>query len=183
MHIIGGILLLVLVFGGGFFVYTSGVLQPLFGPLGSSLGFQNSTSTVQGNSSEYYKEVAIEFVSLGGGLNQPMVLSLEGKNSSAHEGIVLTGWTLVTSEGKYSIPKVANLYSPSVPGVAPEDIYLRAGGKVNFYSGKNAQGNQQAIRSALGEWQIWLNQDFLASPHGSVVLKDSKGKTVSEYKY
>jgi hypothetical protein len=112
-----------------------------------------------------------------------MILSLKGANSAAHPGITLTGWTLKTNKGTYPIPKVANLYSPSVPGVAPEDIYLRSGGTINFYSGKNPQGNQQAIRSGLAEWQIWLNADFLATPHGAVILRDDKGKVVDEYKY
>lgn len=182
MHIIGGILLVVIVFGFAFLVYTSDILQPVFGPLGNSLGIKTSTSTVS-NQSQYYKEVKIHFLSLGSGIDQPMVLSLKGANSSRHEGIILTGWTLKTNKGTYAIPKVANLYSPSVPGVPPEDIYLRSGGTVNIYSGKNPQGNQQAIRSGLAEWQIWLGTDFLAAPHGAVTLRDEKGKIVDEYKY
>lgn len=180
MHIIGGILLLVVVLGAGFFVYTSGILQPIFGPLGIGFGFP--TSTVN-NNSQYYQEVQIKFVSLGDGLNQPMVLSLKGANSAAHEGITLTGWSLKTNKSTYAIPKVANLYSPSVPGVPPEDIYLRSGGTINFYSGKNPQGSQQAIRSGLEEWRIWLGEDFLSTPHGAITLRDEKGKIVDEYKY
>lgn len=172
---------MVVVFGAAFFVYTSGVLQPVFGPLGAGLGFP--TSTTVSNNSQYHKEVKIQFVSLGDGLDQPMVVSLRGANSAAHEGITLTGWSLKTNEGTYAIPKVANLFSPSVPGVPPEDIYLRAGGTVNLYSGKNPQGGQQAIRSGLAEWRIWLNKDFLSVPHGAITLRDAKGKIVDEYKY
>jgi hypothetical protein len=180
MHIIGGILLLVVVLGAGFFVYSSGILQPVFGPLGMSLGFPTSTVS---NNSQYYGEVKLQFVSLGNGLNEPMVLSLKGANSSAHEGINLTGWKLKTNKNTYTIPKVANLYSPSVPGVPPEDIYLRSGGNVNFYSGKNSQGSQQAIRSGLTEWQIWLGEDFLTVPHGAITLRDDKGKIVDTKEY
>lgn len=172
---------MVLVLGAAFFVYTSGVLQPVFGPLGIGLGFP--TSTTASNNSQYYKEVKIQFVSLGDGSGQPMVLSLKGANSAAHEGIALTGWSLKTNKGSYNIPKVANLYSPSVPGVPPEDIYLRNGGVINFYSGRNPQGSQQAIRSGLAEWRIWLGGDFLAVPHGTITLRDAKSKIVDEYKY
>jgi len=182
MHIIGGILLLVLVFGVVFFVSTSGVLQSAFGPLGSSLGFKQTTSTVSAVS-EYKGEVDIRFVSLGDGVKQPMVVSLKGANATKHEGIVMTGWSLKTDRGTYPIPKVANLYSPSVPGVPPEDIYLRSGGTINLYSSKNPQGNEQFIRSGLAEWQLWLGAEFLSVPHGTIILRDGKDKTVDEYKY
>lgn len=171
-----------LVFGGAFIVYTTGILEPVFSPLGTGLGFRTSTSTPS-NVSQYEGEVEIRFLSLGGGLDQPMVVSLKGANSSSHPGIILTGWTLRTNEGTYAIPKVANLYSPSVPGVPPEDIYLRSGGTVNFYSDRNPQGNQQAIRSGEAEWQIWLGKDFLTVPHGAVILRDGAGKVVDEYRY
>jgi hypothetical protein len=183
MHILGGILLIVVVFGFAFFVYTSGVLQPVFGPVLSGLGIQNASTTPASNNSQYFGEVDIQFVSLGSGLNQPQILSLKGRNAAAHAGIVLTGWSLKTNKGTYYFPRVANLYSPSVPGVPPEDIYLRSGGTINFYSGKNPQGNQQAIRSGLAEWQLWLGEEFLSSPHGEVALRDEKGKIVDDYKY
>lgn len=183
MHFIIGLVLLVVVAGAGLFALRSGVLEPLVDPFASTLGVKTSTSTVPANQSPYYGQVEIHFLSLGSGLSQPMVLTLKGNNSSENEGITLTGWNLRTNKGTYSIPKVANLYSPSVAGVPPEDIYLRSGGTVAFYSGKNPQGNQQAIRSGLAEWQVWLGEDFLSAPHGTVTLRDAKRKLVDEYKY
>jgi hypothetical protein len=181
MHIIGGILLLIVALGVFFFVGATNVFDPILGSLGSSFG-RNSTSTAS-NNSQYYQEVRIQFVSLGGAPGQPMAVSLAAK-PVGEEGFILTGWSLKTDRGTYTIPRATNLYSPSVAGVPPEDIYLRTGGVVNMYSGKNpVSGQPQAIRSDLNEWRIWLNADFLAAPHGTVILRDAQGKVVDQKEY
>ena len=182
MHIVGGILLLVVVFGVGFFMYAAHVFDPLILPISKGLNANTATSTIASNRSQYYREVRIQFVSLGSGLDEPMVASL-GATPTKDPGITVSGWSMKTDKGTYAIPKATNVYSPSVPGVPPEDIYLRTGDVVNFYAGKNPQGKLQAIRSSMNQWQIWLGVDFLAIPHGTVTLYDGKGKTVDEYKY
>src|SRR5882724_1193969 len=146
MQVLIGIILLFVVFGAIFFLYEARFFDsfnPIFNGLGSVYGPRDTgTSTV--NQSPYYGEVKVQFVSLGAGISQPMVVSL-GAALSKDTGITVSGWSLWVDNTSYQIPKVVNLYSPSVPGVPPEDIYIKAGGTINFYSGKNPQGNDQAI--------------------------------------
>jgi hypothetical protein len=182
MHVLGGLLLLVVAVGAIFLIYATGVFQPIIGPLGQSLNFGNSSST-QSNQSAYYQEVTVQFVSLGS-QTEPMTVRLEANFSGQQEGIILSGWSLRTNEGTYRIPRAVNLYSPSVEGVPPEDIYLRDGGVISFYSDRNPQSDQgQAIRSGLNEWRIWLGEDFLEVPHGRILLRDREGKEVDQYEY
>lgn len=181
MHILGGLLLLVVVFGGFYFIYQADVFDSL-GLEGILSGVGgNSTSTA--NNSRNYQDVRIQFVSLGNGSSQPMAVSLEG-TPSGEEGVNISGWSLRTNAGTYTIPRTVNLYSPSVEGVPPEDIYLRQGGEVIIYSGRNPQSGQpQAIRSGLDEWRIYLDKNFLSAPHGVITLRDDNGKAVDRYEY
>lgn len=181
MHILGGLLILIIAVGAIFFIGNSGVFQPLLDPLGETFGGLGSGS--EGNNSEYYGQVRVEFVSLGSELDQSMLVSL-GADGVQGEGILMTGWRLRTDRGTHTIPRAANLYSPSVEGVPPEDIYLREGGSVNIHSGRNPEEDQpQAIRSGFAEWHIWTGNDFLAVPHGTITLRDAEGRLVDEYEY
>jgi hypothetical protein len=179
MHILGGLLLLVVVFGVFFFISQSNLVD--------SLGLQDvfrgvgGTSSSTSSNSHNYQEVRIQFVSLGNGSSEPMVVSLRG--NPAGDGVNVSGWSLRTNIGTYAIPRAVNLYSASVEGLPPEDIYIRHDGNVNIYSGSNPRGGPSAVRSGEGEWQIWLDKNFLSSPHGTIILRDGQRKTVDEYRY
>jgi len=183
MRILIGIVLLVVAFGVTFLMYQIhffDAFSPIVNALRSTYNNPNGSSTV--TQSPYYQQVRVQFVSLGDGAKQPMVVSL-GANLKKDEGIIITGWTLWVDRTAYRIPQVTNLYSPSVPGVPPEDIYIKTGGTVNIYSGKNPQGKDQAIRSGLSEWQIWLGNDFKLPQHGTIAITDQSRLKVEEYQY
>ena len=182
MHIVAGLILIVVVVGAIMFISATHVLDPIIAPFSRGLGIRTATSTAS-NHSAVYGEVKITFVANGSGLDRTMLVSVSAI-PKAGEGLLITGWTLKTDKGSYVIPKAQNIYSPSVPGVPPEDVYVKTGAVVNFYSGKNPQsGQSQAIRSGLNQWQIWLGTDFLSSPHGKITLLDEKGKVVDQYDY
>src|SRR5262245_57697415 len=114
MHIIGGLLLLVIVFVGVYFFLQSGVFQPagdlfvtLFGVNGTST---ISSSTVPANASAAYGKVRVSFVSLGGGDERsPMRLALTAY-LGPNEGLNVTGWKVVTNRGTYELPRTVNSY-------------------------------------------------------------------------
>jgi hypothetical protein len=182
MHILGGVVLLAVAVLAIFLISSSGAFQRALGPLSASFGGR-ATST-QAEVSEYRGEVDIRFVSLGGAPGEAMSVALRGTMTRHEEGIILSGWSIRTNMGAYAIPKAVNLYSPSVQGVPPEDIYFRPGGTVTLYSGSNPRSGQpQAIRSGSSEWQIYLGENFLAVPHGAIILRDGRGLEVDRYEY
>jgi hypothetical protein len=179
-HALIGLLLIVVVFGAVFFLYETHFFDsfnPLVSSLGSVYGTSGSSGTSTVNQSPYYHEVRIQFVSLS-----PMVVSV-GATLSKDSGLDVTGWALWVNKTAYVIPQVVNLYSPSVPGVAPEDIYIKPAGLINFYAGTNPNGKDEAIRSGLTEWQVWFGSSFNLPLHGTITLDDQSGKQVDQYPY
>ena len=184
MNIVIGILILIVAFGALYYMGKAGLSTPLTDTLSAiSDGFNSSYGGIGGTSdtpptSADYHQATIRFVSLGSGLHP-----LEEVDIVAHPkngGLDVSGWTLVTDKGKFTIPKVKNLYSPSTADVPPEDIFMRDGDRLAIYSGTSP--TKQNERVTQSDYHVWFG-DFLASPHGKITLKDSKGYLVDQYAY
>jgi hypothetical protein len=183
MNVVIGILILVVTFGALYYMNQAGLFQPLtniFSAIDSGFG---SSYSIGGNgsvppSSVHYHEASIRFVSLGGAINAPQEVDITAHPKSG--GFDVSGWSLKTDKGTFAIPKVQNLYSPSTPGVPPEDIFMRDGDRLAVYSGVSP--TKQNERVTQSEYHVWLG-DFLAAPHGKIILRDEKGYLVDQYTY
>jgi hypothetical protein len=182
MNFITGLLILIVAFGAIYFMAQQGVLSPVTGFFSAvDGGFDSAYSGPNGEilpSSPYYQQAKIRFVSLGSGVGgtQEVHIAAHPKNG----GFNVSGWTLRTEKGKFTIPKVHNLYSPSTSDVPPENIFMREGDRLVIYSG--ASPNKRNERVTQSEYRVWMG-DFMPLPHGNISLRDENGYLVDQYVY
>ncbi len=181
MNAVVGLILVVVVLWGVWFMFQGGIFSDLNDALlamttGFDAGYgRAATSTA---SSPNYHVARIRFVSLGQGLDekQEVLITVDEKKG----GFVMTGWKVKTDKGTFTIPKTYNAYSPSTADAAPEDIYVRGGDRIVLHNGKSPTGRNERVSEA--EWHIWF-EELLAVPHGKIILQDVKKKLVDQYEY
>lgn len=178
MNALIGIILVIVVLFSVYYMYNSGMFQPVTDILsGLPTALNAGIYGQEPQHSDYYSQVRIRFVALGPSVqNEQMALVAHPKAG----GVDVTGWTIKTGKGSFKIPQTYNLYSPSTPDAAPEDIFLRDGDRIVFFGGVSP--DKRNVRVAQGDYRIWLG-DFLKGPHDTITLKDSKGILVDTYVY
>jgi hypothetical protein len=180
MHSVIGVILLVIALFAIYYMYQGGFLMPItsiFSDINTGYN-EGYGDTPQGATSTAYRSVRIGFVALAATSTLPSEVDLVAHPRNG--GLTLTGWVISTEKGKFPIPKVQNLYSPSTAGVPPENVFVRDGDRLRIYTGKSPSGQNERITQS--EYRIWLG-DFMPSPHGTIVLRDNEGLEVDRYKY
>lgn len=173
-HTIIGLILLVIVFGGVWYLYQAHAFDTFLSLniIGSLEGGTQAPAL-----SPDYHTLRVTFVSLGGATN-PSQVTLTVFLPSGNNGINVTGWKVVTDKGTFTLPKVLNTFSSPSRNAPPEDMYVRDGDHITLV----ANGSGGGERASYHEWQLHLG-DLLQAPHGSIVLEDQNGSIVDEYKY
>lgn len=94
-----------------------------------------------GNSSnsvlENQKPVKINYIRQQNSFGQSLEFSLYA-NLAGNESVNITGWTVKSNDGSFSIPQAQEVYSF---GGAESNINLQPGDKVNFYPTNGLKGN------------------------------------------
>jgi hypothetical protein len=184
MNFITGLLILIVAFGAlyfmgqqGLFAPVSGFFNAVNGGFGAAYPGAVDTETLP-PSSPLYQQVKIGFVSLGTGIGgtQELHISAHPKNG----GVNVTGWSVRTENGKFVIPKVYNIYSPSTSEVPPENIFMREGDRLVIYSGVSPTKRNERVTQS--EYRVWMG-DFIPLPHGNISLRDENGYLVDQYTY
>ncbi len=180
MHALVGVLLLVVALGAAYFMYQAGLFQPVTNIFSNiATGYSQSYSTsAPGVTSPYYKNVRIGFVALAPTSTAPSEVDLVAHPKTG--GFNISGWVISTEYGRFKIPPVTNLYSPSVPNLPPENIFVRDGDRIRVYTGVSPFGRNERITQS--EYRIWLG-NFLPASHGTIVLRDQNGLEVDRYVY
>jgi hypothetical protein len=180
MHAIVGLLLVIIVLGGLYYMFQAGLFAPVTGIFGDiQTGYDQSYGgAAAGATSSAFHSVRIGLVALSGSTSTPSKVELTAHPKNG--GVILSGWIISTEKGKFTIPAVVNRYSPSVPGVPLESIFAREGDRISLYTGKSPSGQNERVTQS--EYRIWLG-DFLPMPHGTIVLRDNKGLEVDRYAY
>src|SRR5262245_2444369 len=133
MHVFWGIVLVVVVFVGLYYLYQAGFFDSLVETVtdittGFNASYRGSPAPA---TSSYYHQLRIRFVSLGVGQNPVMEVNITAHPKQT--GITVTGWNIKTDKGTYRIPKTFNVYSPSTADAAAENIFMRDGDRLSLF--------------------------------------------------
>ncbi len=182
MNAVVGIIMLIIVFTGVFYMNKAGFFEPITGVLDNiTTGFQQSYSGAVSSSSPYFHQVRIGFVMLGAGSSTLSEVDLSAKPKRG--GFSITGWSLKTDKGVFTIPPVKNRYSASTPNAAPEDIFVREGDRISIYSYHDKlPSNARDERTTQSEYHLWF-KDMLSAPHDTIILRDEDKNEVDRYIY